>query len=146
MSIEEINRKNYVLIQYLKQFIPSSYKYEIWAEYDTDNEDVKVIVVQEQTGQKTVLWNGNALNNYYSIDIFGDSIREAKEIANMISTLIGKSETINLNSKDGKKLEKWQIIFKQYSNPQTVEYQDVRRVSYNAVLQCIIGKVYENDI
>ena len=26
------------------------------------------------------------------------------------------------------KQEKWQIIFKQYSNPQAIEYMDIRRV------------------
>ena len=37
--------------------------------------------------------------------------------------------------------EKWQIIFKQFSNPQAIEYLDIRRVGYNATMQCIVNKV-----
>ena len=37
--------------------------------------------------------------------------------------------------------DKYQIIFKQYSNPQAIEYMDIRRVGYSATLQCIINKI-----
>ena len=59
--------------------------------------------------------------------------------ANAIGDLIGKHviyEYLNDKTK-----ETWQIIFKQYSNPQALEYMDIRRVDYIATLQCIINQV-----
>ena len=36
--------------------------------------------------------------------------------------------------------KKWQIIFKQYSNPQPIEYMEIRRVGYIATLQCVVNQ------
>ena len=41
--------------------------------------------------------------------------------------------------------EKWQIIFKQFSNPQAIEYLDIRRVGYNATMQCVVNKVFSQQ-
>ena len=38
------------------------------------------------------------------------------------------------------------VEFSQYANPQTINYQDIRRVSYALTLQCIISKIYRKEI
>ena len=53
--------------------------------------------------------------------------------------LASSSERIEVENNG--KLERWQIIFTQYVNPQTIEYMDIRRVGYNSTLQCIISKI-----
>lgn len=128
-----MNTKQEVLISYLQSIFPT---YKLKAEYSTNDDDLKVIVVQEQPGNKIVFFGDiDPLFNYYEVQIYGKSIRENKETANQIGDLIGK-HIIHEYGKD-----KYQIIFKQYSNPQAIEYMDIRRVGYTATLQCIISQV-----
>ena len=147
MTRELLEKKQLILIKYL-QSIVSGYttdKWKIKAEYSTNDNDSRVIVVQEQSGQKQVFY-GDILPmyNYYMVDIYGLTIKECKELSLLIGNLIGKSERIEVENNG--KLERWQIIFTQYVNPQAIEYVDVRRVGYNATLQCIISKIYEKDL
>ena len=129
---------NEVLISYLKDIIQG---YKIKAEYSTNDKDLKVIVVQETDGPKTVLLNGKQLFDYFSINIFGDSIQEQKETANDLNKLIG--HTAIREFEVNRKIEKWKLIFKQVSNAQSIDYQDIRRIGYNLTLQTIITKFYE---
>ena len=131
----DITKKNLVLISYLQ----SLYKdYIVKAEYSTNDDDKKVIVVQEQPGQKVVFFGDiSPLYNYYQINIYGMSIRENKNMATQLGELIGKMAIIDYDN------EKWQIIFKQYSNPQAIEYLDIRRVGYSMIFQCIVNKIGE---
>lgn len=62
-------------------------------------------------------------------------MKENYQTANTIGDLIGKHVIYTYNN------QQWQIIFKQYSNPQALEYMDIRRVDYIATLQCIISQV-----
>jgi hypothetical protein len=133
MTQEDIKNKNLVLITYLKTIIDD---YKIKAEYSTNDNDVKVIVVQEESGEKIVFFDcDNPLFNYYNINIFGDSIQDAKDTSVIIGNLIGKSILIDFNN------QKWQIIFKQLANPRTIEYMDIRRISYTSTLKCIVNRV-----
>lgn len=145
MNIDDIKRKNIILIEYLKTIITD---YKVVAEYKTNNNTEKVIVVQEQTGQKVVFYGScSPIYNYYSIEIFGSSIQEAKELSIIIGNLIGQSvrhNTVYTDSNEDVYDEKWQIIFKQFSNPQPTEYLDIRRVGYSAILHCIVNKFYSN--
>ena len=132
-------KPNEVLIEHLKTIISD---YKIKAEYSTNDNDVKVIVVQETDGPKVVFFgNCKPMFNYFLIDIFGNSIQEQKETANRLGELIGQTASIVFNLSDKK--ETWRLIFKQISNPQTIEYQDIRRIGYSLTLQTIITKVYE---
>ena len=147
MTKELLEKKQLILIKYLQNIV-SSYttdKWKIKAEYSTNDNDSRVIVVQEQSGQKQVFY-GDILPmyNYYMIDVYGLTIKECKELSLLIGNLIGKSERIEVENNG--KLERWQIIFTQYVNPQAIEYMDIRRVGYNATLQCIISKIYEKDL
>ena len=134
MDNNDLKHKNLVLIDYLREIIPN---YVVRAEYSTndENEDKEVIVVQETSGQKIVFYEANPLYNYYNIDIFGLSIQSAKEVSVEIGNLIGQN--IYFNWKD----QKWQILIKQFSNPRTLEWSDIRRVSYTMTLQCIINRI-----
>ena len=133
MTEENILEKNLVLIEYLQTLFPD---YKLKAEYSTNDDDVSVITVQEQPGQKVVFYgNCPPLFNYYQIIIYGMSIRENKNTATQVGELIGKHVLFNYNG------QKWQIIFMQYSNPQPIEYLDIRRVGYSATLQCIVNRV-----
>lgn len=132
MTQEDINNKNLVLIDYLKSIISG---FKIKAEYSTNDNDIQVIVVQETSGQKVVLWEANPLFNYYNIDIYGDNIKIAKETSVIIGNLIGKNIYFDWNN------QKWQIMFKQFTNPRTIAYEDIRRVSYTATLQCIVNRI-----
>ena len=126
--------KNLVLIKYI-QSLYSNFK--VKAEYSTNNEDEEVIVVQEQPGQKVVFFEDiDPLFNYYEIVIYGKSIREMKTMATELGDLIGKHILLDYGTN-----EKWQIIFKQYSNPQAIEYMDIRRVGYSMIFQCIVNRV-----
>lgn len=141
MNNTDINNKNLVLIDYLRSLING---YVIRAEYSTNDEDKKVIVVQETSGQKIVFYDANPLYNYYNIDIFGLSIQSAKEVSVEIGNLIGQNiyfdwEFVNKDKK--KENQKWQIMVKQFSNPRTIEYTDIRRVSYTMTLQCIVNRI-----
>jgi len=125
--------KNEVLISYLQSLFKD---YQCKAEFSTNDDDKKVIVVQEQPGQKIVFFGDiDPLFNYYQITIGGLKMKENYITANTIGDLIGKH--VLYDYKGGK----WQIIFKQYSKPQALEYMDIRRVDYIATLQCIINQV-----
>ena len=133
MSETDIKNKNLVLIDYLRSIT----NYIIRAEYSTNDEDEKkeIIVVQETSGEKVVFYEAEPLYNYYNIDIFGNSIKSAKDTSVIIGNLIGKN--IYFNWKD----QQWQIMVKQFSNPRTIEYSDIRRVSYTLTLQCIVNRI-----
>lgn len=125
--------KNEVLISYLQSLFP---EYQCKAEFSTNDDDKKVIVVQEQPGEKIVFFGDiTPLFNYYQITIGGLKMRDNYQTANSIGNLIGKHVIYDYKN------NKWQIIFKQYSNPQALEYMDIRRVDYIATLQCIINQV-----
>lgn len=129
--------KNLVLIKFIQSLYP---KFKVKAEYSTNSNDEEVIVVQEQTGQKVVFYGDiDPLFNYYEIVIYGKSIKEMKTISTELGDLIGSNNIITYQN--GLVNEKWQIIFKQYSNPQAIEYMDIRRVGYSMVFQCIVNRV-----
>lgn len=133
MSETDIKNKNLVLIDYLRSITD----YIVRAEYSTNDEDSKkeIIVVQETSGQKVVFYEAEPLYNYYNIDIFGNSIKSAKDTSVIIGNLIGKNIYFNWNN------QQWQIIVKQFSNPRTIAYEDIRRVSYTMTLQCIVNRI-----
>ena len=124
---------NLVLISYLQSLFKD---YLVKAEFSTNDEDKRVIVVQEQAGQKVVFFGDiDPMFNYFQVNIYGLSIRECYESSVVIGNLIGKHVIVDYGN------DKYQIIFKQYSNPQAIEYMDIRRVGYSATLQCIINKI-----
>lgn len=141
MTEQDIKNKNLVLISYLNSIISD---YKIKAEYSTNDNDVKVIVVTETSGEKIVFFNNdNALFNYYDIQIFGDNIQEAKDTSVIIGNLIGKSVLVSYQYKTKSKTENqtWQIIFKQFANPRTIEFMDIRRIAYTSTLKCIVNRI-----
>lgn len=129
----DITEKNLVLISYLQSLFTD---YLVKAEFSTNDEDKKVIVVQEQPGRKVVFFGDvSPLFNYYQVNVWGLSIRESKNTATVLGELIGKHVIVNYGT------QKWQIIFKQYSNPQAIQYLDIRRTGYSLVLQCIVNQI-----
>lgn len=132
MSEQDIKNKNLVLIDYLRSIISG---YKIRAEYSTSDKDIQVIVVTETSGQKIVLWETDALYNYYDVNIYGDNIKNAKETSVDIGNLIGKNIYFDWNN------QKWQIMIKQFSNPRTIAYEDIRRISYTVTIQCIVNRI-----
>lgn len=132
MSEQDIKNKNLVLIDYLRSIING---YRIKPEYSTNDQDVQVIVVQETSGQKIVLWDTNPIYNYYDVNIYGDNIQNAKETSVEIGNLIGQN--IYFEWKD----QKWQIMIKQFANPRTIAYEDIRRVAYTSTLQCVVNRI-----
>lgn len=141
MTEEDIKHKNLVLIDYLRSIVNH---YVIRAEYSTYDNDKEVIVVQEESGNKVVFYEANPIYNYYNVDIFGTSIQSAKDVSVEIGNLIGNNiyfdwEFVNKDKK--KETQKWQIMIKQFSNPRTIEYSDIRRVSYTMTLQCIVNRI-----
>ena len=134
MTEQDIKNIKLVVIDYLSSIIKD---YEIKAEYSTnDDNDINVIVVQEDTGQKVVFYDiDNPLFNYYNVNIYGDSIKSEKDTSVTIGQLIGKSVKLNFNN------QTWQIIFMQMSNPRAIEYMDIRRVAYTTTLKCIVNRV-----
>lgn len=132
MSEQDIKNKNLVLIDYLRSIIND---YKIRAEYSTSDKDIQVIVVTETSGEKIVLWETDALYNYYDVNIYGNKIKNAKETSVDIGNLIGKNIYFNWNN------QKWQIMIKQFSNPRTIAYEDIRRISYTMTLQCIVNRI-----
>ena len=132
MSEQDIKNKNLVLIDYLRSIIDG---YKIKAEYSTNDNDIQVIVVQETSGQKIVLWNTDPLYNYYDVNIYGDNIQNAKNVSVEIGNLIGNNIYFEWNN------QQWQIMVKQVSNPRTIAYEDIRRVSYTMTLQCIVNRI-----
>lgn len=139
MTINDIELKQTVLIDYLKGVLNDN-TFKIKAEYSTNDNDTKVIVVQEQTGQKVVFYGDvSPLYNYYQIVIFGSSIREEKNLSILFGELIGRNDIIETQG------SKWQVMIKQLSNPQTIEYQDIRRVGYSMIFQTVINKISEES-
>lgn len=146
MELNKITKQG-VLIDYISELVGD--KYIVKSEYSTDYRDIQVIVVQEQSGEKIVFFgNIDTMNDYFEINIFATSIRVAKETATLLGKLIGQSvyRDYEVEENNKKYKDKWKIIFKQYSNPQTINYQDIRRVSYALTLQCIISKVFRKEI
>ena len=140
MTQEDIKNKNLVLIDYLRSIIDG---FIIRAEYSTFDKDKNVIVVQEESGRKVVFFEANPIYNYYNIDIFGDNIQTSKNVSIDIGNLIGNNIYFNWEIEKDKKKEtqKWQIMIKQFSNPRTLEWSDLRRVSYTMTLQCIVNRI-----
>ena len=132
MTEQDIKNKNLVLIDYLNSIITG---YKVKAEYSTNDRDVKVIVVQETSGQKVVFYNNPAMFNYYNVEIYGDNIQNAKETSVIIGNLIGNNIYFEWNK------QQWQIMFKQFSNPRTIVYEDIRRVAYTSTLQCVVNRI-----
>ena len=151
MTQKDIERKQLVFINYIQELV-NNYTSENWrvkAEYSTNDNDKRVITIQEQTGEKIVFYGDiTPLYNYYMLDIYGLSIQECKNISLMFGNLIGKSIYIDKEYTDNNNTyrEKWQIIFEQYVNPQAIEYMDIRRVGYNAKMKFIVNKVYQEKI
>lgn len=147
MELNKEITKQDVLIDYISELVGD--EYIVKSEYSTDYRDIQVIVIQEQSGEKVVFFgNIDPMNDYFEINIFATSIRKAKETANLLGRLIGQSvyRDYEVEKNNKKYKDKWKIIFKQYSNPQTINYQDIRRVSYALTLQCIISKVFRKEI
>lgn len=132
MTETDIKNKNKVMIDYLRSIIDN---FIVRAEYSTNDDDKNVIVVQEESGNKVVFYDGSNLYNYYNVDIFGDNIQTCKNVSVDIGNLIGKN--IYFDWKE----QKWQIMIKQFSNPRTLEWSDIRRVSYTMTLQCIVNRI-----
>ena len=125
--------KNEVLISYLQSIFTN---YLVKAEFSTNDDDKRVIVVQEQPGQKIVFFGDiDPMFNYFQVNVYGLTMKENYQTAKTSGDLIGKHVIYEY---DG---GKWQIIFKQYSNPQAIEYLDIRRIGYTATLQCIVNQV-----
>ena len=151
MTQKDIERKQLVFINYIQELVNNytSEKWRVKAEYSTNDNDKRVITIQEQTSEKIVFYGDiTPLYNYYMLDIYGLSIQECKNISLMFGNLIGKSIYIDKEYTDNNNTyrEKWQIIFEQYVNPQAIEYMDIRRVGYNATMKCIVNKVYQEKI
>ena len=142
MTEADIKNKNLVLISYLDSIIND---YKVKAEYSTNDNDLKVIVCQEESGEKIVFYdNDNPLFNYYMINVYGDNIKEEKEASVVIGNLIGKSVLVDYVIKEKDKptvTQKWQIIFMQMTNPRAIQYMDIRRVAYTMTLKCIVNRV-----
>lgn len=132
MTQEDIKNKNLVLIDYLRSITNN---FIVRAEYSTNDEDKNVIVVQEEAGNKVIFYDGSSIYNYYNVDIFGDNIQTCKNLSVDIGNLIGNNIYFNLKN------QKWQILIKQFSNPRTLYWDDIRRVSYTITLQCIINRI-----
>jgi hypothetical protein len=132
MTQEDIKNKNLVLIDYLRSITNN---FIVRAEYSTNDEDKNVIVVQEEAGNKVVFYGTNPIYNYYNVDIFGDNIQTCKNLSVDIGNLIGNNIYFNWKN------QKWQILIKQFSNPRTLYWDDIRRVSYTMTLQCIINRI-----
>lgn len=124
--------KNLVLIDYLNSQI-EGYKFK--SEYSTNDKDLKVVVVSQRPTERQVLFCGKKLFEAFQIEVFGDSIRDEKEVANKIGELIGDNVTITYNGKN------YQIMFMQMSNPQSVVYDDIRRVAYTMILRTLINEI-----
>lgn len=123
--------KNLIITRYLKDLFP---EYLIKSEISTNDEDNKVIVVQIATGNREILYDGYIYDNF-TIEIFGTSIRENKQTAYEIGLLPGNNIIYEYNG------DKYQILFKQMSNPTNIMYQDIRRIGYTLTLQTIINKM-----
>lgn len=140
--MSDIELKQLVMIDFLKDYINDD-SFKIKAEFSTNDSDDKVITVQEQTGEKIVFYGEcEPLYNYYMIDIYGKSIQEEKNLSLLIQQLIGTNNIVKKQVNG--KTQTWQIMVKQFSNFQPIEYLDIRRVGYNATMQCIVNKIKED--
>lgn len=150
MTQSDIERKQLILIDYIQSLLNSN-STETWkvkAEYSTNDNDIRVVTIQEQAGNKVVFYcDCVPLFNYYLFVIYGLSIQENKNISLLIGNLIGNNIIVSSTYNDGTKTydEKWQIMFKQFSNPQAVAYEDIRRVGYNMTFQCIVNKISSKE-
>ena len=145
MTQKDVERKQLILINYIQELVNNytTEKWKIKAEYSTNDNDKRVITIQEQAGQKEVLYGDiMPMFNYYMFDIYGLSIQECKNISLMLGNLIGHNIVREVTNDDGKK-EKWQLMFIQWANPQPIEYLDIRRVGYNATYKCVVNKIWE---
>lgn len=131
MTQEDIKNKNLVLIDYLRSITD----FIVRAEYSTNDDDKNVIVVQEESGNKVIFYDGSSIYNYYNVDIFGDNIQTCKNLSVDIGNLIGNNIYFDWKN------QKWQILIKQFSNPRTLYWDDIRRVSYTMTIQCIINRI-----
>lgn len=141
MTETDIKNKNKVLIDFLRSITTG---FIVRAEYSTFKDDENVIVVQEESGQKVVFFEASPLYNYYNVDIFGTNIQISKDLSVDIGNLIGNNIYFNWTTTNDKKeveTQKWQILIKQFSNPRTLEWEDIRRVSYTMTLQCIVNRI-----
>lgn len=141
MSEQDIKNKNLVLCSYLDSIVNG---YKVKAEYKTNaNSQPNIIVVQETSGVKEIFYEANPIYNYYNVDIFGDNIQNAKNISVEIGNLIGKDIYFDYVVGHGsqQEVQKWQIIIKQFANPRTIEYKDIRRVSYAMTMQTIVNRI-----
>lgn len=141
MTEQDIKNKNKVIIDYLRSITNN---FIVRAEYSTNDEDKNVIVVQEESGPKIVFYDAESIYNYYNVDIFGDNIQTCKNLSVDIGNLIGNNIYFNwtiTNENKEKETQKWQILIKQFNNPRTLEWSDIRRVSYTMTLQCIINRI-----
>ena len=146
MTQKDIERKQLILINYIQELVNNytTEKWKIKAEYSTNDNDKRVITIQEQTGQKEVFYGDiMPMFNYYMFDIYGLSIQECKNISLMLGNLIGHNIVREVTN-NGKR-EKWQLMFIQWANPQPIEYLDIRRVGYNATYKCVINKIWEEE-
>ena len=146
MTQKDVERKQIILINYIQELVNNytTEKWKIKAEYSTNDNDKRVITIQEQTGQKEVFYGDiTPMFNYYMFDIYGLSIQECKNISLMLGNLIGKNIIIEVTN--NVKREKWQLMFIQWSNPQAIEYLDIRRVGYNATYKCVVNKIWEEE-
>lgn len=123
--------KNLVLIKYLET-LDNTFVYK--SEYSTTDNNKKVVVVSMRPGEKDVLWD-DTINDYFEIQIFGGSILEEKTLANKIGELIGDIVPINYQDKE------YRIVISQISNPQSIVYEDIRRVGYTLTLKTIINEL-----
>lgn len=139
MNEQDKKNKNKVLIEFIKSVIKD---YKVKAEYSTNDNDKNVIVVQQTSGNKVVFFQcDNPLFNYFNIYVYGDSIESEYQTAMQLGDLVGQHIIIDFNEKEDYSSEKWQIIFKQYLNPRTIEYYDIRRVAYAMTFQCIVNRI-----
>lgn len=145
MTQKDVERKQLILINYIQELV-NNYTTKQWkakAEYSTNDNNKRVITIQEQTGQKEVFYGDiMPMFNYYMFDIYGLSIQECKNLSLMLGNLIGHNIVRKVTNDDGKK-EKWQLMFIQWANPQPIEYLDIRRVGYNATYKCVVNKIWE---
>ena len=79
MTQKDIERKQLILINYIQELVNNytTEKWKIKAEYSTNDNDKRVIIIQEQTGQEEVFYGDiTPMFNYYMFDIYGLSIQE----------------------------------------------------------------------
>lgn len=129
LSQENID-KNLILITYLNT-LNKLKSYLIKSEYSTNDNDISVIVVQMASGTKEIMYEGY-LYDYFTIQVFGKSIREQKQTAYELGLLAGENITFNYNGRI------YQLLFKELSNPTNIYYEDIRRVGYTMTLQVVI--------